>query len=63
MCVEYRTHVCYNVVIMITFKGWEYMNEREILELANDLEWLEKNDKEGYDYIISLIKKMRQIGS
>lgn len=39
------------------------MNEREILELANDLEWLEKNDKEGYDYIISLIKKMRQIGS
>ena len=39
------------------------MNEREILELANDLEWLEKNDKEGYDYIINLIKKMRQIGS
>ena len=38
------------------------MNEREILELANDLEWLEKNDKEGYDYIINLIKKMRQIG-
>ena len=38
------------------------MSEREILELASDLEWLEKNDKEGYDYIISLIKKMRQIG-
>ena len=37
------------------------MRERELLELAQDLEWLEKNDKEGYNYIISLIKKMRQI--
>lgn len=39
------------------------MRERELLELAQDLEWLEKNDKEGYNYIINLIKKMRQIGS
>ena len=37
------------------------MSEKEILELAKDLDWLEKNDKEGYNYIISLIKKMRQI--
>ena len=37
------------------------MNNNEILELAKELEKLYKIDKEAYNLIVELIKKLRQI--
>ena len=37
------------------------MGDKEILELAKQLEEIYKNDEEAYDLIVNLIKKLRQI--
>jgi hypothetical protein len=37
------------------------MGNREIIELAKQLEEIYKNDKYAYDLIVDFVKKLRQI--
>lgn len=45
---------------IINFRGI-IMGDREIIELAKQLEEIYKNDEEAYAVIVDFVKKLRQI--
>ena len=56
-----RFHLLSETFKMVYADRAEYMGDKEILALAVELEELYEKDKDAYDLIVNLIKKLRQI--